>query len=130
MTYRRHITFVPKGIEPRIAVYVPDTLSAEQANQLVREATRKGSPSPAATIERPFHAYLGGGDDNGYSLLPTASETYVGKTHDVEFVHSYYGRVRATYHCYTYKLDKHRFYSWGLESAEQLDPDAPRPAPR
>ena len=77
--------------------------------------------------EKPFHQYLLGSEEDGSSLLPEARREILDKTHDVEFLHPRYGHVKATYRCYSYKHGRNRFYRWSIESAEQLDPDAPRP---
>ncbi|MGB3069389.1 MAG: hypothetical protein WBC18_12615 [Ottowia sp.] len=77
--------------------------------------------------EKPFHQYLLGSEEDGSSFLPEATLEILDTTRDVEFVHPRYGRVRATYRCASYKHYKNRFYRWSIESAEQLDPDAPRP---
>ncbi|WP_156909221.1 hypothetical protein [Ottowia thiooxydans] len=78
---------------------------------------------------RPFHRYLMGSEEDGKSLLPAASHKTLNARRDVEFDHPRYGRVKATYLCYSYKHGKERFYRWEIESAEQLDPEAPRPIP-
>lgn len=74
-----------------------------------------------------FYRYILGSEEDGSSLLPEARQEILDTTHDVEFVHPRYGRVKATYRCYSYKHGRNRFYRWGIEAAEQLDPDAPRP---
>lgn len=57
-----------------------------------------GSKAP----EKPFHAYLGGGDDKGYDRLPKASSELLDKTVDIEVKHPRYGPLRITWLCYTY----------------------------
>ena len=74
-----------------------------------------------------FHRYILGSEEDGSSLLPEARQEILDKTHDVEFTHPRYGRVKATYRCYSYKHGRNRFYRWCIEAAEQLDPAAPRP---
>lgn len=90
---------------------------------------RLSQHQPSEYKESDFHRYLSGGDDNGRTLLPEATDKIVDTTQDVEFDHPHYGRVRATYLCYSYKHKRNRFISWVMQSAVQLDPDAPRPRP-
>lgn len=74
-----------------------------------------------------FYRYVMGSEEEGRSLLPEPTHKLVGTRKDVEFVHPRYGLVRATYECYSYKHRSNRHYRWGIESAVQLDPNAPRP---
>lgn len=74
-----------------------------------------------------FYRYIMGSEEEGRSLLPEPTYKLVGTRKDVEFVHPRYGLVRATYECYSYKHRSNRHYRWGIESAVQLDPNAPRP---
>ena len=73
--------------------------------------------------------WLAGGEDHGWSQLPPASHEMVDKVIDVEVLHAHYGLLKISYLGCTHRHYKSRLYSWSMQSAIQLDPSAPRPAP-